>query len=196
MAELGARAGPWSRRCWSAPAGTCPTAGEKASLDRSIRAAVQHQQVLRLRLSDLSGTLVYASDGAGTRPPTDDEALDAARGQAVAQLPRLDTDSGQAGPGVPEAHEPLGTEVGMLTGIRIAGVRILIDNFGAGQTSLGCLASLPTHELKIKRAIRITAVVQTVGDGAMGGQVALLRGFPARRVVKAGASVRGGGSGP
>jgi len=114
---------------------------------------VQHQQVLRLRLSDLSGTLVYASDGAGTRPPADDEALDAARGQAVAQLPRLDTDSGQAGPGVVEAHEPLGTEIGMLTGIRIAGVRISIDNFGAGQTSLGCLASLPIHELKINRAI-------------------------------------------
>ena len=33
-----------------------------------------------------------------------------------------------------------------------AGVRIAIDDFGAGQTSLGYLATLPVHELKIDRA--------------------------------------------
>jgi len=63
-------------------------------------------------------------------------------------------------------------------------------------TQLGREAAAPIFWCYSKRAIRITAVVQTVGDGAMGGQVALLRGFPARRVVKAGVSVRGGGSGP
>ncbi|MCW2545458.1 MAG: diguanylate cyclase [Frankiales bacterium] len=33
-----------------------------------------------------------------------------------------------------------------------AGVRVSIDDFGAGQTSLGYLASLPVHELKIDRS--------------------------------------------
>jgi diguanylate cyclase (GGDEF)-like protein len=33
-----------------------------------------------------------------------------------------------------------------------AGVRVSIDDFGAGQTSLGYLAALPVHELKIDRA--------------------------------------------
>jgi len=109
-------------RCWKAPAGTCLTAGEKASLDRSIRAAVQHQQVLRLRLRDLSGTMVYASDGAGTITET-----------------ALLTDPDRAALTLQRRAD--------------AGVRISIDKFGVGQTSLRCLASLPIHELKINRAI-------------------------------------------
>jgi diguanylate cyclase (GGDEF)-like protein len=51
-----------------------------------------------------------------------------------------------------------------------AGVRVSIDDFGAGQTSLGYLASLPVHELKIDRRFvqhmdsepRAAAIVRSV----------------------------------
>lgn len=74
---------------------------------------MQHQQVLRLRLRDLSGTMVYASDGAGTITET-----------------ALLTDPDRAALTLQRRAD--------------AGVRISIDKFGVGQTSLRCLASLPS----------------------------------------------------
>jgi diguanylate cyclase len=47
-----------------------------------------------------------------------------------------------------------------LTALSQAGVRISIDDFGAGQTSLGYLAQLPVSELKIDKAF----VLAMVGD--------------------------------
>ena len=57
-----------------------------------------------------------------------------------------------------------------LTALSQAGVRISIDDFGAGQTSLGYLAQLPVSELKIDKAfvlamacdVRNAAIVRSV----------------------------------
>ncbi len=70
---------------------------ERAALQRSVTLAVKDQQVLRLRLRDLDGRVVFADDGSSSL--ADDEALDAAHGRTVAGLSRLDADSASASPG-------------------------------------------------------------------------------------------------
>jgi len=53
-----------------------------------------------------------------------------------------------------------------LTALSHAGVRISIDDFGAGQTSLGYLAQLPVSELKIDKAF-VLAMVADVRNAAI-----------------------------
>ncbi len=96
------------------------TATERTALQRSVSMAVKDDQVLRLRLRDLDGRVVFADDGSSS--PADDEALDAAKGRTVVDLSRLDADSaakGSQGPRVVEVYEPLlaaqsGRPVGVL----------------------------------------------------------------------------------
>jgi diguanylate cyclase (GGDEF)-like protein len=88
--------------------GLTPT--ERTALQRSVTLAVKDRQVLRLRLRDLDGRVVFTDDGSSS--PADDEALDAAEGQTVAHVSRLDADAGSApseGPRVVEVYEPLGS---------------------------------------------------------------------------------------
>ena len=76
------------------------TATERAALQRSVSMAVKDDQVLRLRLRDLDGHVVFADDGSTS--PADDEALDAAEGRTVVNLSRLNADAaakGSQGPG-------------------------------------------------------------------------------------------------
>jgi diguanylate cyclase (GGDEF)-like protein len=71
-------------------------------------ALVVHEgQVLRLRVRDLRGHVVFSSDDSTAE--ADPEALEAAHGQTVAHLTRLndDDDSGPAGPRAVEVYEPL-----------------------------------------------------------------------------------------
>ncbi|MGB8652026.1 MAG: bifunctional diguanylate cyclase/phosphodiesterase [Mycobacteriales bacterium] len=82
---------------------------ENAALANSVGAAVRDGQVLRLRLRDLSGRVVFADDGHGVGDPADDEALQAVHGNVVTKLSRLNADEGSAGPRVVEAYEPLTT---------------------------------------------------------------------------------------
>src|SRR5207245_779595 len=53
-------------------------------------------QVLRVRVRDLDGRVVWAADGAGVGT-VDDEAREAARGENVTHLQGLNGDSGDAG---------------------------------------------------------------------------------------------------
>jgi diguanylate cyclase (GGDEF)-like protein len=67
-------------------------------LDRVVRRAVAEGTVLRARLRDLAGRVVYSEDGSGFRGPVEDEVLDAAHGETVLSLTHLNADSDDEGP--------------------------------------------------------------------------------------------------
>ncbi len=83
---------------------------ETAALQRMSSAAITAGQIVRLRLRDLDGTVVFATDGAGIHDPADDEALDAAKGEVVAETTHLNADNNPNGPQgirVAEVYWPL-----------------------------------------------------------------------------------------
>jgi diguanylate cyclase len=83
---------------------------ERQGLRRLVTRATGDRDVLRLRLRSLAGRVVFSDDGSGLAEHVDDEALDAARGQVVARLTRLNTDSndaGSAGVAAVEVYQPL-----------------------------------------------------------------------------------------
>jgi diguanylate cyclase len=86
------------------------TPRESRSLARMSQAAIASGQILRLRVRDLDGVVVFASDPGGMNDPADDEALDAAAGHTSAELTHLDADdnpNGPQGPRVAEIYQPL-----------------------------------------------------------------------------------------
>ncbi len=104
---------------------------ERTALARSVSLAVRDKQVLRLRLRDLDGNVVFADDDSTAGP--DDEALAASRGDVVAELTHLNSDNldedagdgdqagnsdskADAGPAVVEIYQPL---VAAQSGVRI-----------------------------------------------------------------------------
>jgi diguanylate cyclase len=83
---------------------------ETADMQRLVRTAVHSGDVLRLRLRDLDGNVVYSDDGSGLHKQAGDdddhdEALDAAHGVTVARVTRLNGDSDDSGPLGPESVE-------------------------------------------------------------------------------------------
>lgn len=98
------------------------SAGERARLARLGAMALARGEVLRLRVRDLAGRVVFSADGSGLSDKPDDEALSAARGRVVELLTRLNSDANDAGhSGVAsvEVYVPLGA------GVRGARVGIL-----------------------------------------------------------------------
>ncbi len=86
------------------------TARERQRVKRVVTRAIGERDVLRLRLRTLAGRVVFSDDGSGFGERVDDEALDAARGEIVARLTRLNTDSndrGSAGVAAVEVYQPL-----------------------------------------------------------------------------------------
>jgi diguanylate cyclase (GGDEF)-like protein len=86
------------------------TPSEKASMQTLVSKAVRQHDILRLRLRDLSGNVVYSDDGSGFKERPEDEALEAAHGEVVAELTRLNADSndtGKIGPEAVEIYQPL-----------------------------------------------------------------------------------------
>ncbi|MEO8518801.1 MAG: bifunctional diguanylate cyclase/phosphodiesterase [Dermatophilaceae bacterium] len=96
------------------------TSAEQSDLRRIVGMSVHNGQILRLRLRDLDGHVVFSDDNSKAAP--DDEALDAARGEVVSSLKWLNDDPGDLGPRGPrvvEVYEPLnsaqtGTRIGVL----------------------------------------------------------------------------------
>ena len=98
------------------------TSAEKASLTILTKRAIGDHHLLRLRLRNLSGQVVFSNDGSGFHQPPDDDALTAAHGTVVAKLTYLNADTapvGHQGPKAVEVYLPLSagspeTRVGVL----------------------------------------------------------------------------------
>ena len=98
------------------------TAGETAELRRLVTDAVRNRKILRLRVRDLAGQVVFSDDGSGLRAKPEDDALIAARGGIVVRLTHLNADSndtGATGQAAVEVYQPLyaggsGRPVGVL----------------------------------------------------------------------------------
>jgi diguanylate cyclase (GGDEF)-like protein len=86
------------------------TTSERADLRRLVERAVAQHDVLRFRLRDLAGNVVFSDDGSGFYEKPEDEALSAAHGAIVARLTRLNSDAndkGRLGPESVEVYLPL-----------------------------------------------------------------------------------------
>jgi diguanylate cyclase len=86
------------------------TPDESAAMRRLVRDVVASHDVLRLRLRDQAGNVIFSDDGSGFHEAPEDEALDAARGEEVIRLTRFNSDSndtGQIGPTSVEVYLPL-----------------------------------------------------------------------------------------
>ena len=73
------------------------TPAEQASLARLSRRSIGGD-ILRLRLRGLDGAVVYSADGSGFGGTVEDEVLDAAHGNEITLLTRLNADANDLGP--------------------------------------------------------------------------------------------------
>jgi len=78
---------------------------ETDRLDGLVDRSVHTHNVLRLRLRDLAGNVVFSDDGSGFGDAPEDEAIEATHGTIVARLTHLNSDSNDSGPIGPEAVE-------------------------------------------------------------------------------------------
>jgi diguanylate cyclase len=102
------------------PLGTEITKRQQADFVQLASRVVHDHQVLRIRLRNLSGNVVWSDDGSGFKMAADDEALDAAHGTIVAVLTTLNgdaDDSGPVGPAAVEAYIPLVGAAGHRVGV-------------------------------------------------------------------------------
>ena len=94
---------------------------EQTRLNIDVPLAMRNGQVLRLRVRDLAGRVVFSDDSSGLGT-VDDEALEVVHGESVTQLTWLNADQGDRGargPRVVEAYVPLvaaqsGSAIGVL----------------------------------------------------------------------------------
>jgi diguanylate cyclase (GGDEF)-like protein len=84
------------------------SASDDAALRASVASALERHEVLRLRVRDLHGTVVFADDGDLGTGEVDDEALEALEGEVQTALTTLGSDEhDSSGPRALEAYEPL-----------------------------------------------------------------------------------------
>jgi diguanylate cyclase (GGDEF)-like protein len=86
------------------------TPGEQQRLARLVRHGMRQSGVVRLRLRDTRGLVVFSDDGSGFAGEPDDEAQEAARGETLVAVTRLNEDANDHGPlgeRAVEAYQPL-----------------------------------------------------------------------------------------
>jgi diguanylate cyclase len=71
---------------------------EQSSLERLAARASHDGSLLRIRLRDLNGIVVFSGDGSGFGNEFDDEAVDAAGGEEITVLTHLNSDLDDSGP--------------------------------------------------------------------------------------------------
>jgi diguanylate cyclase (GGDEF)-like protein len=79
------------------PLGVGVSADERRALRRLTTSAIGQGGLLRLRVRDLAGNVVFSDDGSGFHARPEDEALEAADGQTIAHLTRLNSDANDTG---------------------------------------------------------------------------------------------------
>jgi diguanylate cyclase len=87
-----------------------PNQVETDGLRHLVSDSIRDHDVLRFRLRNLAGQVVFSDDGSGFGERADDEALSAARGTVIATLTHLNSDNvdtGQVGPAAVEIYQPL-----------------------------------------------------------------------------------------
>ena len=156
--------------------GSIPPSAATAITAAFSRASGENR-LLRLRVRDMSGDVVWSDDGSGrsTEVADDDEALDAVHGEIVSKLSRLNSDAndlGPLGPRVVEIYQPIDvgtarTQVGVLEMYLpyapiqkdvTAGLHQMYELLGAGLLALwlvlGAISASTTRRLR-KRAERL-----------------------------------------
>jgi signal transduction histidine kinase/ActR/RegA family two-component response regulator len=86
------------------------TPRERGALRTLVTTAVRHRNILRFRIRDLTGRVMFSNDRSGFGEKPEDAALEAARGETVSRITRLNADSNDSGPQGPpavEVYEPL-----------------------------------------------------------------------------------------
>ena len=97
---------------------------ERSELTRNVSLAIRDGDILRLRLRDLAGNVVFSDDNSGGG--SDDESVRAAGGRTISRLTYLNADAndtGPAGPRVVEVYEPLNS---VQTGGRIGVLEVYV----------------------------------------------------------------------
>ena len=121
---------------------------EQAAMHKLADRAIDAGSVVRLRLRDPAGHVVFSDDGSGFDEGVDPDALVAARGTVVSHLTRLNADSAGTGPRVVEVYLPLSTGGPVLSVLEVylpytpiaqdisAGLRTLYLILGLGLAAL------------------------------------------------------------
>lgn len=155
------------------------SSAEQSSMHHLVSTAIRSHHVLRLRIRDLSGTIVFSNDGSGLHQSANsgnrDELQRAASGLIVARLTRLNADNahGPFGPAVVEVYLPLRAgsldhQVGILeaylpyTPIRLdvnAGLHSLYQNLAVGLGALYLILFAISYVVgrKLRRQVKISA---------------------------------------
>ncbi|HEX2703735.1 MAG TPA: ATP-binding protein [Solirubrobacteraceae bacterium] len=92
------------------PLNADPSVQELRALRQLVAAAVKTHDILRLRLHDLRGNVIFSDDHIAIHGRRDDGALEAAKGRIVAELTHLNADSADVGPigaTAVEVYQPL-----------------------------------------------------------------------------------------
>ncbi|BCJ47681.1 hypothetical protein GCM10010168_20400 [Actinoplanes ianthinogenes] len=149
------------------PLGLPLSAEETRELREMTAGAVGSGAIVRLRLRDTAGRVVFSDDGSGLGAEVGDEVLQAARGTAVAHLTRLNSDRNDTGPvgrEVVEVYQP-----------------IIVNGSVAGILEIYLPYDQIAHE--VSQGLRTVYLALAIGLAALWIILALISGSTIRRMA-------------